>query len=400
MEELSRQELADRGGVSTDLVDRLVDLHILTPSKGSFRISDVYRIRLAQAFQEAGLGLEDIGATIAAGKFSLAFMDAPSWRWAAFAPKTFQKACEEAGIPVEFVLDMQEAVGFARPDPDDPIREDDLELVQGAAMALGVGIPDREILRVIRAYGEGFRQITDAETTVYHEFVEVPLLNAGLDDAQTMEIAQQFGAQITPLQERGIVSLYRRYQERSWMEDTIEHAEAALEEMGLYRRPERPPAMLFLDLSGYTRLTEERGDRAAADLAGRLAEMVQRTSRGHGGRPVKWLGDGVMFHFKNPGPAVVAALEMVQRAPQSGLLPAHAGLAAGPVVASGGDFFGRTVNMASRVAAHAAAGQTLVTDEVLEASADLPVRFREVGPVELKGVPKPVRLHEAVPAGG
>jgi class 3 adenylate cyclase len=170
--------------------------------------------------------------------------------------------------------------------------------------------------------------------------------------------------------------------------------------MGLYRRPDRPPAMCFLDLSGYTRLTEERGDRAAVDLVARLAEMVQRTSRGHGGRPVKWLGDGVMFHFKNPGPAVVATLEMVQRAPESGPLPAHAGLAAGPVVTQGGDYFGRTVNMAARVAAHAAPGQTLVTDEVVEASGELPVRFTEIGTVELKGVAKPVRLHEAAPAQG
>jgi class 3 adenylate cyclase len=400
MDELTREQLADRAGVSPELVDRLVGLKIVVPVDGRFRASDVYRARLALAFDQAGLSLDDIGAVVEAGKFSLAFMDAPSWRWAALSNKTFRQACEEAAVPVEFVLDIEEAVGFSRPDPDDLVREDDLEQVQAVAMARGVGIPDPEILRVLRAYGEGFRQITDAETTVYHEFVEMPLLNAGLGDAQTMAIAQQFGAQITPLQERGVVSLYRRYQERAWMEDTIEHAEAALEEMGLYRRPERPPAMCFLDLSGYTRLTEERGDRAAADLAGRLAEMVQRTSRGHGGRPVKWLGDGVMFHFKSPGPAVVAALEMVQRAPKSGLLPAHAGLAAGPVVASGGDFFGRTVNMASRVAAHAAPGQTLVTDEVVELSGGLPVRFRVVGPVELKGVPAPVRLHEATLAEG
>lgn len=62
---------------------------------------------------------------------------------------------------------------------------------------------------------------------------------------------------------------------------------------------------------GYTRLTQERGDAAAADPATRLARLVERTSVRHGGRPVKWLGDGVMFFFKDPGPGVVAALEMV-----------------------------------------------------------------------------------------
>ncbi|MFN2590976.1 MAG: adenylate cyclase regulatory domain-containing protein [Actinomycetota bacterium] len=396
MDALSRDELAERAGVPAEFIDKLVDLQIVVPTEGAYRVSDLYRVRLAKALEEAGLDLDAIGSTIAAGKFSLAFMDLPNWRWAGLSPKSFREASAETGVPLELALDTQEAAGFSRPRPDDPVREDDLEMLQAVALALGAGIPGSEALRVLRAFGEGFRQITDAERTVFHEFVEMPLLRSGLDQTTTMAIAQQFGSQITPLQERAIVAMYRRYQERAWTEDTIDHAETALEEMGLYRRPDHPPAMCFLDLSGYTRLTEERGDRAAAELAGRLAEMVQRTSRGHGGQPVKWLGDGVMFHFKNPGPGVVAALEMVQRAPDSGLLPAHAGVAAGPVVAQGGDFFGRTVNMASRVAAYAAPGQTLVTDEVVESCDALPVRFEEIGTVELKGVARPVRLHEAV----
>ena len=69
--------------------------------------------------------------------------------------------------------------------------------------------------------------------------------------------------------------------------------------------------MRFLDITGYTRLTQEWGDEAAADMAGQLSRLVQRTLVQHGGRAVKWLGDGVMFHFPNPGPGVVAALDMV-----------------------------------------------------------------------------------------
>jgi adenylate cyclase len=83
-----------------------------------------------------------------------------------------------------------------------------------------------------------------------------------------------------------------------------------LEAADLYRRVDRPPAMCFLDLTGYTRLTEERGDEAAAELAARLAGLVRRSSLEHGGTPVKWLGDGVMFYFREPAAAVLAALEM------------------------------------------------------------------------------------------
>jgi adenylate cyclase len=90
--------------------------------------------------------------------------------------------------------------------------------------------------------------------------------------------------------------------------------------------------MSFADLVGYTQLTEERGDAAAAELAAALAVLVGRSAREHGGVPVKWLGDGVMVHFREPAGAVLSARGMVERLPEAGLPPAHVGVAAGPVV--------------------------------------------------------------------
>src|SRR5207302_9252588 len=160
------------------------------------------------------------------------------------------------------------------------------------------------------------------------------------------------------------------------------------------REPAHPPAICFLDLAGYSRLTEEKGDEAAAQTAAALAEVVHHTSGGQRGRPVKWLGDGVMFHFHDPAGAVSAAREMVERVPGEGLPPAHVGIAAGPVIARDGDYFGRTVNTAARIASHAGPGQVLVTEEV--AAHELGhVRFEEVGEVLLKGMSKPVTLHRA-----
>jgi adenylate cyclase len=157
----------------------------------------------------------------------------------------------------------------------------------------------------------------------------------------------------------------------------------------------RPPAMCFLDITGYTRLTEERGDAAAADLATRLATLVRRSSQEHDGTPVKWLGDGVMFHFREPGDAVLAALEMVAVVGRHGLPPAHVGIHAGPVVYQEGDYFGRTVNLAARIAEYARPGEVLVSQEVVDAAEGGPVTFTEIGPVELKGVPGTLRLHTA-----
>jgi adenylate cyclase len=153
--------------------------------------------------------------------------------------------------------------------------------------------------------------------------------------------------------------------------------------------------MCFLDITGYSRLTDERGDQAAAELADRLTRLVQRTSVQHGGRPVKWLGDGVMMWFREPGNGVLAALEMAEGVASSGLPPAHVGLHAGPVLFQDGDYYGQTVNVASRIADYARPGEVLVSQTVVDASREQPVTYTEVGPVELKGISGSFRLHVA-----
>jgi adenylate cyclase len=110
---------------------------------------------------------------------------------------------------------------------------------------------------------------------------------------------------------------------------------------------------------------------------------------------VKWLGDGVMFYFPDPGQGVQAALDMVKSVAAEALPPARVGIHAGPVVFQEGDYFGRTVNIASRIAEYARPGEVLVSQEVVDAAVETPVRFAEVGPVELKGVAATFRVHTA-----
>jgi adenylate cyclase len=110
---------------------------------------------------------------------------------------------------------------------------------------------------------------------------------------------------------------------------------------------------------------------------------------------VKWLGDGVMVHFPDPAPGVLAALDMVDGVASSGLPPAHVGLHAGPVLSQAGDYFGETVNLASRIAEHARPGEVLVSQEVVDASADAGAIFTQIGPVELKGISGSVQLYAA-----
>jgi class 3 adenylate cyclase len=100
-----------------------------------------------------------------------------------------------------------------------------------------------------------------------------------------------------------------------------------------------------------------------------------------------------MFHFKDPADGMVAALEMVQEAPEAGLPPTHIGIQAGPVVSQDGDVFGRTVNIASRLAGRAQAGEVLTSEETAGLVDDPRVGFDRVGPANLKGIARPVILY-------
>jgi adenylate cyclase len=399
MEGLTKDELAARAGVTLDYVDRLIELGILTPDADAhapFSAGDVRRVRFVQGLEEGGLPLDGMGTAVRNGDLAFRFFDTPAWdRFGGMSPKTFREVSAQTGIGLDLLQSVRQSIGFARPEPDDHVREDELDTVALAQASLAAGVDPGAVEQLMRVWGESVRRITEAEADFYHNQIEVPLLRSGLNESQMMEAATTASASIGPLLDQALLAMYHAQSEHTWLSLVVEAVEATLERAGLYEKVAQPPAMCFLDLSGYTRLTEERGDQAAAEMASSLGRLVQRSSHEHGGRPVKWLGDGVMVYFRQPEHAVVSALDMVDGASSAGLPPAHGGIDAGPVIFQDGDYFGRTVNLAARIAAHAGPGQVLVSDNVVEASTDPAVSFAEIGPVELKGVARSVRLHQA-----
>jgi adenylate cyclase len=399
MNALSTSGLADLAGTTAAEVERLVDLGILVARDGAgpFLETDVQKVRLAAACEQAGLPMAGIVAAIRAGRLSFAFLEAaPYRRWAVRSTRTYREVSQEAGVPLELLGSALESMGFARMGPDEPIREDELEIVPFVQLGLASGVFDLAWLtRLGRAHVEGLRLISTAWGDAYQARFEGPVLESGGDQQTAMEQAAQLSVDFLPLVDPMLLAIYHRQQELLWTEGLVERIEGELERAGVLGRPGRVPAMCFLDLVGYTRLTEEQGDRAAAALAEALAVLVDRSAREHGGVPVKWLGDGVMVHFREPAGAVRSALGLVAQLPEAGLPPAHVGVAAGPVVVQGGDYFGRTVNLAARIAARADAGQVLVSESVAESAPPAGVSFVELGELRLEGFARPVRLLEA-----
>jgi adenylate cyclase len=307
--------------------------------------------------------------------------------------RTYRQVSQETGVPLELLGGALESMGFTRMGPDEPIREDELEIVPFVQLGHATGVFDLAWLtRLGRAHVEGLRLISTAWGDAYQARFEGPVLESGGDQQTAMEQAAQLSVDFLPLVDPMLLAIYHRQQELLWTEGLVERIEDELERAGVLGRPGRVPAMCFLDLVGYTRLTEEQGDRAAAALAEALAVLVDRSAREHGGVPVKWLGDGVMVWFREPAGAVRSALELVAQLSEAGLPPAHVGVAAGTVVVQGGDYFGRTVNLAARIAARADAGQVLVSQSVVESASPEGVSFVELGELRLEGFARPVRL--------
>jgi len=395
MERYELDEAAQRAGISPEELLQLVEAGAITPdAEGRFTSGDVRRVGMIESLVAAGVPLDGLGDAIRGGQVSLAFLDEPVFeRFSALGGVTFAEFGERAGVPVELLALVREAAGSPAPFPDDWIREEEMPYARFIEAEVEAGFSAAGIEQLLRVQGDSLRRMAETETVWWRDEVIVPAMQAGKRPDEIL--AADSAHRMSVLAEQALIGMYHLQQKQAWTTTIIEGLEMQLAAAGLHSRLEHPPAMCFLDITGYTRLTQERGDAAAADLASKLARLVERTSMRHGGRPVKWLGDGVMFHFKDPGPGVVAALEMAAGVADAGLPPAHVGLHAGPVIFQEGDYYGQTVNVASRIADYARPGEVLVSQEVVDASGGAEVAFRDIGPVELKGVGGAMRLHAA-----
>jgi adenylate cyclase len=392
---LSQQQVAERAGVDLGYVQRLVDAGLLAAAPDdAFTDADARRVRLYRGLEQAGLPLEEVAEAVERGGLSFTFLDRPVYdRFAGLSGHSFRDVSEREEMPLELLLVVRDAMGFAQADPDDPMREDELQLVPLIHMQLSRGVQPAGIEEWLRVYGDSLRRVAETEANLWYTQITLPQLAAGLNEAQMQELTAQWGDEFAPLMDRAVLAIYHAHQEHTWTEVLIEVVESALDRAGLRAKMRITPAISFVDLSGFTDLTEQRGDEVAADLASRMGPLVTRTAERHRGKVVKYLGDGVMVYFADAQDAVSATLEMIEAVTEAGLPPAHAGIHTGPVVFQGGDYFGRTVNLAARIGERAGPGQVLVSDDVATSVDHERFALEPIGEVELKGVAQPVRLH-------
>jgi adenylate cyclase len=395
---LSEAELAERSGSSVDKVLELERLGILVRrgDDGPFAARDVHRVRLMEAFEAAGIPLDVIAQGVGEGKLSYENVGLllPE-------PAAFTTSCDEVarktGRSPEVIRRLIGEFGLAQTDPE-RLRDDDARILV-ELLDVWADADDDELARLARAYGQNIRRLVASDLEIMSTSLFARLRRSGLTDEEMNAAAGRLGLRVMALGEQLMVWLRGRHLEHEVLSATVQGTEEYLQELGaLSEHERRPPAIAFLDLTGYTALTEEHGDEAGAELADRLAALVNEAAQPHGGQPVKWLGDGVMFHFAEPAGAVLTALDLVEQTPATVDVRARVGVNAGRVVFRDGDYFGRTVNVAARIADYARPGEVLVSDEVKERWSGDRVRFDPIGPVALKGLREELVLYSATRA--
>jgi adenylate cyclase len=392
---ISAQDLAALVPCSAEHVHRLEKLGLLTPGEdGLFATSDVHVVRLMAAFEDAGISVEDVARGVQAGELSFPL--------GLFLPEPVAATATYVGLAAELSRDpdllrrLGGELGFPPPD-DDRLRDEDAEMLKLIVTTLDLADHD-ELSRFARLYGGTIQRLVGSGLQFFDLAVRQKVAaREGLSNEEKDAMVYERAGRYTVLVQ-GLVSwLQRRHREHAVLEYIVGVTETFMEERGIGPAPpKRPPAIAFLDLTGYTVLAEERGDQAAAALASDLAGVVHEAAQTQGCRPVKWLGDGVMFHFSDAGIAIRSGLELVEKTEKAISVPARIGIDAGAVVVQEGDYFGRTVNIAARIADYARPHEVLVSDAARETGGVDGIEFEPIGDVTLKGLSKPVRLHKAV----
>jgi len=389
---LSANELAELVPCPVEQVGRLTELGILEPADGLYPASDAHVVRLIAAFEEAGISVEDVARGVASGELSYPlglFLPEP-----AEAPAAYADLARELGRTPELIRRLSSDLGLPPP-PDDRVRADDAELLSLLVRKLDL-VDENDLSRFARLYGGSVQRLVAAGIQFFDRAIRQRVDSFDLSNEEKDRFTYEQGAGYTELVQRIVPWLQRRHREHVLREYLVDRTEEWLEERGIAHRPPRqPPAIAFLDLAGYTKIAEEQGDLAAAEVASDLATVVHSAAQTHRGRPVKWLGDGVMFHFDDPAEAIRCGLDLVEEAEKAVSVPARIGINAGAVIVQEGDYFGRTVNVAARIADHAQPREVLVSEEAKQLAGLTDVSYDLVGDVSLRGISTPVRIHRA-----
>jgi adenylate cyclase len=390
---MSRSEAARRVGVTAQTLGRWAQDGLVPRARdGRWAPAAVAQARIVARLRERGHSLEEIRRAMESGRLAFGFVE--EMLPAHERTHTLEEAAVDTGLDPALIERLFLSMGF-NADALEQISDEDLELLRHVAAVLSAGFPLVALLQLVRVYGQALAQMADAEVRLFHLYVHEPLMRDGIPGWQMGEEMAELAGALLPLASPIMERVHQRFLTHFVEQDVVGHMEADLDgaplDLGRLR-----VAIAFADLAGYTRLTEEAGEEEAVDAVERFIEDVEVTLP-EGARVIKTIGDEVMIVGSDAGAVVDWAVGFQRLVADRRPLP-RIGVHYGPTLYRDGDYYGREVNLAARVAARAAGSEVLVTRPVVDL-AGRHLEFERIGEVRLKGFDHATELFLARPAG-
>lgn len=299
-----------------------------------------------------------------------------------------RQICEANRLDLAFLQRIHCALGLPRiedPDAQTLLRVDG-EAAAQARMMLDLGIAPEDVVAVLRVMKESLGHAA----AVMRESGLRSVARAGATEIEVAEAIEALALRAAPSFGPMMESLLRLELRRTFDTEAVNAAERAAGTLPGARQM----TVCFADLTGFTTLGETLPPEELERVANRLAELAHDVSP-FPVRFVKSIGDAVMLVCSDPLPLVVAVLDLVDAAAVHGLPRLRVGVSTGWAVTRAGDWFGSSVNVASRVTAAAHPGSVLVAEMTRDAVGDRDdLSWTPVGPRQLKGVSGEVSLFE------
>jgi adenylate cyclase len=388
---LTLKEAAERVGVSPATLRRWAQAGVIPEVDGSREWTEaaVAHARIVARLRERGHRLDQIREAGRQGRLAYGYIESlfgdERAKWA------LKDAADESGLEAALIERFWASIGLPQSELDE-MTDEDLEALRYVSSVLAAGFPLVAFLQLCRVYGQSLSQIADAEVRLFHLYVHEPLMREGVPGLEMAEEMEGLARDLLPIASPLMDYVHRRFLQHFVAQDVVGHMETELEDDESAAGRVRV-AIAFADLAGYTRFTEEEGEEEALSSVERFVEGVTHTLP-EDARVVKTIGDEVMVVGTDVGALVdwaVGFTGSVEERPEPRI-----GINFGSTLYRDGDYFGREVNLSSRVVARARGGEVLVTDSVVEAVSGAPhLRFEAIGSVKLKGFDEPRELCRA-----
>ena len=348
------------------------------------------RLELLERLSDDGVELNELKAAVEEGRLVLLPVeralsgDGPRY--------SREDLANEAGLDEDLLRRIWRAMGMPEPERADvkAFGADELEAAKASKRFLEAGIPEHDVLALTRAMSQA---LTGLAASVGATFAAA-YLREGDNEAELALRYAKATRELVPLLDETLAHLLHIYLRERARNAVIGSSE--LESGRLVGA--QTVAIGFADLVGFTKLGERVPTEELGEVAGRLEELASDVAEPPV-RMVKTIGDAAMLASDDPDALLTAALALVDAAESEGeSFPAvHAGLAFGEALPRGGDFYGRPVNLASRIADFARPG-SVVADKELREAADGDWSWSRIGSRRLKGIRGDLELFRVRPA--